>query len=138
MNSERFWILMLTLAAFLAGGAGGALLVHETELGAELRADSGRQLPYGPYHERLVRAYGLDEQHAGYLEAALREYADQVDILRQRSLRGLDAELIKAGEDCFSKIREYVIPADRREEFDRLAGGLSVPPSGNPFSSTVQ
>jgi hypothetical protein len=122
VNSERLWILILTLAAFAAGLAAGVLVGRET---ATLEAEA----PFAPYMERLVRDFDLDPEQKRNLRVALVEYDQTIERLRDRVLSTQQFELIRAGEDCFYKIREYIIPIDRRSEFDRLLGG---PPGAVP------
>ena len=116
MSSERLWISLLVLVAFAAGLAGGILLRSEST------AQAG-QHPFGPYLKRLVTEFELNAAQERDLGIALAEYGEKIDQLRDDSLSNKQLELIAAGEDCFSKIREYIIPIDRRAEFDRLLGG---------------
>lgn len=122
MNSERLWISLLVLVAFAAGLAGGILLRSES-------MPQAGQHPFGPYSERLVTEFELNAAQERDLGIALAEYGEKIDQLRDDSLSNKQLELIAAGEDCFSKIREYIIPIDRRAEFDRLLGG---PPGASP------
>lgn len=127
MSSERLWISILVLVAFAAGLAAGILIRSESESPAG-------QHPFGPYFERLVGEFELNAAQERDLGIALAEYGDKIDQLRDDSLSNKQLELIAAGEDCFSKIREYIIPIDRRAEFDRLLGG----PLGASSTKTIE
>ncbi len=115
MRSERLWILVLVLVAFAAGLAGGILW-------RSAKPSDLAQHPFEPYFQRLVSEFGLNEAQARDLGIALVEYGDKIDRLREAAPQDRRSELIAAGEDCVSKIREFIIPVDQRAEFDRLLG----------------
>lgn len=117
MNSERLWIIVLVLVAFASGLAAGILLAPKAR----------SEKAFAPYLERLVDDFELNAIQERDLRSALAEYEGRIDRLRDESLHTKQSELIAAGEDCFFKIREYIIPIDRRAEFDRLLGGPLAP-----------
>jgi hypothetical protein len=115
MSSIRAWILLLAATSFLAGLAAGLWIAR-----ARAPRDAG---PFAPYATRLEQAFDLDAQRARWLRTALAQYAGELEALGSRGGGPQDAELVQAGQRCTERIREFVIPADRRDEFDRLAGG---------------
>lgn len=102
MNSERFWILVLTLTTFLAGGAGGFLLAMESVPAR----DSG---PFASYRDRLADRYHLPADARRKLAQILEVYEEDIERLKSRQLDTLDAELVQAGSDCLDRIESYVL-----------------------------
>ncbi len=115
MTSLRSWIVLLAVTSFLAGLAGGLWV-------AEVRSprESG---PFASYAIRLERAFHLDRKRTHWLRTALAEYETEIEALKLRGVGPLEDELVQAGKRCNDRIREHVIPEDRRAEFDRLSGG---------------
>jgi len=126
LSSERFWISLLVLVTFAAGLAAGNLMGR-----ASMQPSTGD--PFGPYLGRLADEFELNEGQRRDLRFALAEYGEQIERLRNESMDSQELALIAAGEDCFFKIREYIIPIDRRAEFDRLL----LSPSGDDPPATI-
>lgn len=124
MSLERVWILILTTTSFLSGLAGGILF-------SIYRIPAERPGPFPAYEARLVQTYDLDEEHARWLHGILARFDADIDELKARHVHELEPELIKAGETCAERIRRWVIPPDRRNEFDRMARGTS-PAASHP------
>ena len=114
LASERLWVLVLAATTFLAGAAGGVLFgvgLHEDEPAGPLAA----------YRVRMAETFSLDEVGVDRLEEILAVYDQEIEALKARQLRALEPELIVAGETARERIRRYVIPADRLDDFDRWA-----------------
>jgi hypothetical protein len=118
MTSIRAWIAMLSATSFLAGLAAGIWVAPGS--GAH---ESGS---FAAYAARLERAFDLDAERARWLRTALSEYEAEIEDLRSRGEELLEPELVQAGKRCHDRIRKYVIPGERRDEFDRLSGGQSL------------
>ena len=115
MTSIRAWIAVLSMTSFLAGLAAGIWIAPGR--GAD---ESGL---FAAYAARLESTFDLDAEHARWLRTALSEYEAEIEDLRSRGAELIEPELVQAGKRCHDRIRKYVIPGDRRDEFDRLSGG---------------
>ena len=123
MSSERFWVLMLAVTCALAGLAGGFLLSFRLHPRAQPQAST-----FAAYEARMKETFDLDGERASLLHLALASYEEDVEALKERYLRELEPELAELGRTCRERIRNHVIPDDKRPEFDRLAAGLSAGP----------
>lgn len=121
MSSPRLWILVLVAMTLLTGGVAGYLL------GAAGRsADDDRLM--ADYADRLAARFDLDETRRRDLRFVLERYEKDLYDLEARYLRErMEDELVELGERTTERIRRYVIPVDRLEEFDALCRGLAVP-----------
>ncbi len=124
MSSERFWIVLLAGTSFLAGLAGGVLLSFSLRLSPE-----PEPVRFAAYEARMVGTFQLDEKRERLLHLALASYDEEVEGLKARTLRELEPELAELGRTCRERIRHYVIPVERRVEFDRRAAGGSPEPT---------
>jgi hypothetical protein len=120
VKSERLWVVVLSLTWLLVGAAGGMLF----SLQRNPLHDAG---PFSTYQARLVEAYELDEVNAGRLAEILAHYDQTIERLKARQAPEIDAELVQAGTECMDRIHDYIVPAERREEFRLLARGRFVP-----------
>lgn len=118
MHSERFWVVVLGGVCFLSGLAGGVLVAPRLDPSSE----SG---PFAAYETRFAEEFGLDQEQRQDLRHVLARYLSDVEELKARQMDGLEPELVKLGLVCRDRIRKYVVPAERRSDFDRLAGGPS-------------
>ena len=123
MSVERVWIAILALTSFLSGSAGGFLYsLHQNP--------EERPGAYSAYEERLVSTFQIDEERALWLRGILDRYDEEIEDLKARHVRDLEPELVALGETCRKRIRSWVIPTDRLDEFDRLARGTGqFPPA---------
>ncbi|HED66631.1 MAG TPA: hypothetical protein ENJ09_13875 [Planctomycetes bacterium] len=133
MNSERFWILVLTATAFLAGAAGGFLFAIE----AFPQGSSG---PFASYRDRLAERYDLPPESRRRLAQILEVYDEEIERLKARQLESFDGELVKAGEDCLSRIEGHILAPiltpDELAAFRRECG-LGVPRSSSRPTPSV-
>ena len=120
MSSERLWIALLAAVSFLAGGAGGMLVGLDMP-----RPAPG---PFAAFEEHLATTFELDARARRNLRQALIEYHEEEDRLKAKGVAVLDEELVASGRLCADRIREWVIPRTRREDFDRMVLG-EWPPS---------
>ncbi|MEW6072752.1 MAG: hypothetical protein AB1726_09205 [Planctomycetota bacterium] len=119
MTSERLWIAILAAVCFLAGGAGGVLV------GLELpRPEPG---PFAAFEERLAATFDLRRHERRVLRLALVQYRDEIEELKDRNVADCEAELVALGRECAGRIRQYVLPPERRAEFDTRIAGLWPP-----------
>lgn len=118
ITSIRAWIVVLSTTSFLAGLAAGIWIAP-----GRGTADTG---PFAAYAARLEHTFELDSDHARWLRTALSEFEAEIEALRSRGADLLDPEFVQAGKRCHDRIRDHVIPGDRRDEFDRLSSGLPL------------
>ena len=116
----RAWIGLLALTAALAGGVAGVALERQ-----RLGAGGPPAAPFEAY-ERLVRAsFELSPERAQAFSQVLRRYQRDLDAIRQGALEDsmgrLEPELVRLGLRYRDLIRNHVLPAADRGEFDRLA-----------------
>ena len=117
MSIERLWVTILALTSFLAGSAGGLLY----SLHLNPREQPG---PFAAYEARMVETFELDDERALWLRGILDRYDEEIEELKARHARDLEPELVALGETCRKRIRSWVVPRERRAEFDRLAHGV--------------
>lgn len=120
MSSTRLWIVLLALTSFFAGLAGGILT------GTRIAPRAVERGPYDDYAEMLVRAYDVPPERARHLRAFLEQYHRDLEDLKARQAAGAEPELIRLGEICRQRIREYVLTDEGRADFDREAGDLTT------------
>jgi hypothetical protein len=123
VNSLRLWIVILATVSAAAGFAGG-LLLH-----AALTPQ-----PKGPFadYERLMdERFELSPERARLFHTVLASYNQEREAVKDRflaeSMSAMEPELRHVGLKYRDLIRNSVLPPDRREEFDRLARGVSEP-----------
>lgn len=120
-GSLRLWILLLTATSFLAGLAGGVVV------GLGVRVPPPERGPFADYEALLVRTFDLSPERARGLHVVLDQYQRQIDNLKNRNARGLEPELARLGLTFRAVVRDTVLPADKRAEFERLSAGLFDP-----------
>jgi hypothetical protein len=120
MSSTRLWIVLLAVTSFLAGLAGGILT------GTRIAPRSVERGPYDDYAEMLVRSYDVAPERERHLRAFLEQYHRDLEELKARHVAGAEAELVRLGEICRQRIREYVLTEEGRAAFDREAHDLAT------------
>lgn len=133
MESERFWILILALVAFLAGLAGGVLL------GGDLLQTSRAPRSFEAYEDQLVASFELDPDQTGNLRWILNRYHRDLEQLKARNLEGLEDELIRIGQNASDLIVRYVLHEDQRDKYERMAEGdfAGLPQSTRPAPDSL-
>jgi hypothetical protein len=119
MNSERLWVVILSLVSCLAGLALGWVTALEFDPVREIGPESA-------FEHRFREEFGLDETRARDLAFVLDSYRKDVEDLKARHVVELEPELIALGQRCREQIRTYVLPEDRVAEFDRMELGKPV------------
>lgn len=122
IGSERFWIVLLALVAFLAGAAAGVLWAID-------RAPVRERLPLDGYEDRLALEFGLDPEQRQDLRTILNLYHADIEDLKVRQMGGAEADLVKLGLTCRDRIRKWVLSPEERARFDRLTASVSDLPS---------
>lgn len=126
MKDARPWIALLGVVCFLAGIAASTL--HQ-RLG-ELEADRG---PFAAYAEELIAEFELSPERAAHLRVILRNYANEIDRIREgrevEFYASLEEELRPKGAEYDGYIRNEVLPREKRAKFDALAAGTPAPTS---------
>ncbi len=120
MNSERLWILVLALVCFLAGLAGGLLAADRIRP----HAPTG---PFAGYVASFADTFDLDEERTRDLRFLMDRYHRDIEDLKARHVQGMEDELIQLGDICRDRIKTYVLPVDRHDEYDLLAAGFHPP-----------
>lgn len=118
MNSLRLWIVLLALVAGLAGFAAGRLTAP-----VQAQSTSG---PFPGYTERMQSTFDLSPDRVRALRLLLERYDRDIENLKIRHLDDLRPELVRLGDTYRDWIRDKVLPADRRSDFDLLVAGGSV------------
>ena len=127
MSNLRLWVVILTLVAFIAGGATGWLFA----------AGGNRpQTPRGPfseYEEKFVETFHLSAERAQLLRVVLASYAKDVAEIKDRHMAditiGMEPELAEKGRYYRDLIHDKVLPENKRAEFDALALGTPWTPA---------
>jgi hypothetical protein len=114
MNSVRLWILLLALTSFLAGLAGGLLA------GRHFAPADQHRGHFADYAALLIETYDLPDDRARRLRAILDLYYLDLEELKSTHIAQGEPELIRLGETCRQRVRDYVMTDDdRRDAFDR-------------------
>jgi hypothetical protein len=121
-GSLRLWLVLLVSTTFLAGLAGGVLV------GLRVRVEPAKRGPFADYETLLVQEFDLSSERARGLRGVLDQYQRQIESLKNRNAASLEPELARLGLTFRSVVRDTVLPADRRDDFDRLSAGFP----GNP------
>ncbi len=119
MSSERTWILIFAVTCFLAGLAGGVVLAAKHFP----REEQGR---FTQYETRMIEYFGLDDEHKRHLRYIIDSYDKEIERLKEHNLRKLADRLKQEGQNRHNLIRDWVIPQNRRTDFDRCALGFPV------------
>lgn len=119
MNNVRLWIVLLGLTCFAAGLSTGLMMSPDS--GAALRSGE----PFEEYRTAVARRFELDAERERLFAELLRNYSQAIEETRtrllQRSRPELERELAEIGERYQALIRDYVVPPERRGEFDALS-----------------
>lgn len=115
MSSTRLWILLLALTSFLAGSAGGLLA------GTRLAPPAPERGPFSDYAALLVARFDLEPDRERRLRAVLELYHRDLEELKSRHVAEAEPELIRLGEACRQRIRDYVLPSEQQAAFDAEA-----------------
>ena len=119
MSSERTWILILSITCFFAGLAGGVVFAA----GRFPAEEKGR---FAQYEARMIEYFDLDEERQRHLRYILDSYGKEIERLKEHNLQELAERLQKEGRNRHNLIRDWVIPENRRTEFDRCSLGFPV------------
>jgi hypothetical protein len=125
MKSERLWMLILALTSFCAGLAAGVLI-------GLVRQPAGEPGPFAAYEARMREVFDLDAERSRHLRYILDRYADKIESLKERNIAALEDELINEGQTHRDLIRKWVVPAERRQEFDLWVEGLPAVQESEP------
>ena len=117
MNGVRFWIATLALTTFLAGLAGGVLI------GLEIQPPPPDRGPFADYEALLVDEFDLEPRRAELLHEVMNEYHRRIENVKARNVAALEPDLVRLGLTFRGIVRDDVLPASKRDEFERLAQG---------------
>ena len=117
-TSVRFWIVVLVLTSFLAGGAGGILV------GLKLNPPAATPGAFPDFEQLLVERFELSDARARGLRVVLDQYHRRIESIKSRNASSLEPELAKLGLTFRGVVRDTILPADRREEFTRMSSGI--------------
>ena len=120
LSSERLWILLLALTAFLAGGAGGVLVGRQM-------APVVERGPFADFEERFATTFSLDDTERRDLRYILDRYHADVEALEASRAAELEDQLAEIGARWRDRIRNWVLSPEERRTFDRLVAGLEPP-----------
>lgn len=118
MKDARFWIVILALVSFLAGGAAGALVARERFAPAPPRG------PFADYESLINGHFDLDVERRRILRGLLQNYQEDLERIRDRHtaqlLSAMEPELRDKGLRYRNILRDELLPESDRAEFDRL------------------
>ena len=121
MKSLRLWVVILTLVAFVGGGATGWLC------GAGANRPEPPRGPFDDYQQRFVETFHLSAERARLLRVVLANYAKDIAEIKDRHMAdvtsGMEPELSEKGRYYRDLIHDKVLPENQRAEFDALALG---------------
>ncbi len=125
MGNLRLWIVLLALTAF-GGGLGIGWFAANRDHEREARArNSG---PFAGFQAEFERTFKPSAERSRLLQELLAVYEREIHQLEQAHLENgrsdLEAKLDTLALNYRERIRDNVLPADKRSEYDRLAGGL--------------
>ncbi|MFT5290128.1 MAG: hypothetical protein ACI8QS_001968 [Planctomycetota bacterium] len=121
LRSERFWILLLALTAFLAGGAGGVVMGRQMAPTVEIG-------PFADFEALFTARFSLDEQEQRDLRYILGRYHAEVEALEAKQVALREDELAQIGATWRERIRTWVLSPEERDIFDQLVAGLVPEP----------
>ena len=124
-ESTRLWITVLVATSFLAGLAAGILF------GLGIRPPAAERGPFGDYEQRFAEHFDLSPERRRGLEYVMDAYHQQLERIKSRGIETKEPDLVQAGLQFREQLRDTVLPASQREEFDRLAalGNFSLTPN---------
>lgn len=118
MNNLRLWVAILALTSFGAGVGAGSFLSAQTHRAVDSQ-------PFDDYHRRFVEQFELSPKRSKALEQLLTLYTKDVDDLQQehlsRSMAQMQDDMTRLGREYHDYIRNSVLPAHQRDEFDARA-----------------
>ncbi len=116
MSSERLWVVILALVAFLAGLAGGVLVAPRM-----IRPpDPG---PFANFQARLSETFELSKENRAALRSVMEEYQRRLEKIEARFVSETAEERARLGIQCVTTIRKHVLPEEKQVEFDLMAEG---------------
>ncbi|MDZ4773646.1 MAG: hypothetical protein SGI72_10985 [Planctomycetota bacterium] len=128
MTNLRLWVVILALVAFLAGVATGPWV----SAWAMPPAQAATRNSFDAYERALVETFQLAPERRAPLRAILDEYERDLGRIKDRHMAdymsSMEPDLSKLGRAYREEIRDKVLPAEQRAEFNRLA----LAPTPNP------
>lgn len=126
MTSLRLWILVLALVS-AAGGFAAGLLVYGSR-----HAPEAPERPFQDYERLLVERFDLSPERQRLFQALLAGYNDELEAVKDRwvadSMSQMEPELSRIARTYRDRIRNRVLPEDRRAEFDLMSEPLQMTP----------
>jgi uncharacterized membrane-anchored protein YhcB (DUF1043 family) len=127
VTSLRLWAVILTLVAFIAGGATGWLIAAAGNRPLPARG------PFSDYEQKLVETFQLSDERAALLRIVLANYEKDLTEIKERHMAditsGMESELSEKGRYYRDLIHDKVLPENKRAEFDTLALGTPWTPA---------
>jgi len=116
VKSLRFWIVLLALLSFAAGGAAGTLAA------ASYFRPAPEPGPFTQYERDLTTTFGLSPERTALLHVLMEDYRRQIERIQSRhvaeSLSAMEPELARIGLSYREQIRNNVVPPGKRAQFD--------------------
>lgn len=128
MNPLRAWICVLAGTAFCAGLAGGLYWGERRAAAGEFSGSHSEA-----YRRMFEDEFDLSPQRRRLFEELLERYDEELEEIRQRALAQsvsrLEDDLAALGVRYRDAIRNYVLPDDQQQHFDRLVAQTTPPPA---------
>jgi hypothetical protein len=115
MKLLHFWTILLCLVSGLAGFAAG-----ELRNASAVETSGGR---FKLYSDRMTVEFDLSPKREGHLRSLVELYERELEDLKSTHLSTLEPKLVKLGNTYRGRIRNYVLPPDKRRAFDELIAG---------------
>ena len=121
MKHVRLWIILLAVVSFVAGTATGHIVserTHQPRFEPELAA----------FERHFVETFELSDARAEHLRTVLSHYEREVARVKDEHLASyhsaIEPQLRELGNEYNRYLRDKVLPADQRTEFDRQCAPL--------------
>jgi len=116
VKSLRFWIVVLAVLCFVAGGAAGTLAA------ASFFRPAPQAGPFAQYERDLAAKFQLSPERAALLHVLMEDYRRQIERVQSShvadTLSAMEPELARIGRSYREQIRDKVLPPNKRAEFE--------------------
>ena len=121
MNSARLWIVAASLVWFVAGGVASLLATGYWQ------PEQPEPSPMEHYTNRMITEFELDGDRARYFRVLMEKYQEEIDQVKADHIAAqaaaIEPRLRELGLRYRSHIKNYVLPEERRAEFEVLSSG---------------
>ena len=131
----RGWITVMAVACLAAGAGAGVLLGRSMTPPPRVE----RTGAFPDYERLMVQTFELSPERREALAAILASYEKELAWIKDRHMAdymsSIEPELRERGAFYRALVRDQVLPAERRAEFDRLSQGFPAETSSSHTTS---